>query len=226
LFAILSVYINTITRLANRKGMLPLALNLDEFPSVMANSIDKTIATGRSNKIATTMAIQDISQLKLTYGKSFADVITNTCGNIITGQVFGETAKMVSELFGRIMQDRLSYTVTATDTNITHSRQPDHAIPVSRIASLSSGEFVGIVADNPNQEIPLKAFCCKIRNDHDALQKEAAKYVDLPETRKVTQQELMSKYLQVKQDVLNLVDTEMDRIMNDPNLAYLILVGN
>jgi hypothetical protein len=221
--AILSVYINTITRLANRKGMLPFALNLDEFPSVMANSIDKTIATGRSNKIATTIVLQDFSQLKLAYGKDYADVIVHTCGNIMVGQVFGETAKMASELFGRIMQDRESYTITSTDTNFTHSRQPDPAIPVSRIATLSSGEFVGIVADNPDQEITLKAFCCKIQNNHEALRKEAAAYLDLPATRAVTQDELMCGYLQVKEDVLQLVVAELDRIEHDPNLVHLLL---
>jgi len=224
--AILSVYINTITRLANRKGMLPLALNMDEFTSITANTIDKTIATGRSNKIAVTIAIQDYSQLKLAYGKAYADVIVNICGNKIFGQVSGESTRLASDLFGRIMQDRESYTITSTDTNFTHSRQPDQAIPVSRIASLSSGEFVGTVSDNPDLEISLKAFCCKVQNDLEALRKEEEKYVELPETRKVTKEELMEIYLQVKEDVLNMVDAELDRIMNDPNLAHLLLTGD
>jgi len=224
--AILSVYINTITRLANRKGMLPLALNMDEFSSIMANTIDKTIATGRSNRIAVTIAVQDYSQLKLTYGRAYAEVIVNICGNIISGQVTGESAKLISERFGRIMQDRESYTITSTDTNFTHSRQPDQAIPVSRIAALSSGEFVGIVADNPDQEIPQKSFCCKVQKDYEALKKEEEKYVELPQTRKVTKEELMENYLQVKEDVIHLVEAELDRIMNDPNLTHLLLEGN
>lgn len=221
--AILSVYINTITRLANRKGMHPMAINLDEFSSIIANSIDKTIATGRSNKIAICMALQDSSQLKLAYGKEFAEVVFNTCGNIISGQVTGETAKQLSERFGKIMQDRESYTVTSNDTNFTRSKQLDLAVPVSRISTLSSGEFVGIVADNPGQEIPQKAFHCKVVLDGDALAVEESKYVELPVVRKVTADDILGNFLQVKKDVLELIDSEIERIMDTPELEHLLI---
>jgi type IV secretory pathway TraG/TraD family ATPase VirD4 len=221
--AVLSVYINTITRLANRKGMHPLALNLDEFSTILANGIDKSIATGRSNKIAITLALQDASQLKLAYGKEFAEVIINTCGNIISGQVTGETAKQLSDRFGKIMQDRESYTVTSTDTNFTRSKQLDLAVPVSRIASLSSGEFVGMVADNPDQPIELKAFCCKVLNDHDVLKKEEDGYKALPEVRKVTQQMILDNFLQIKQDINELIESELERMMDTPELEHLII---
>ena len=97
-------------------------------------------------------------------------------GNIISGQVSGETAKFLSEKFGRIMQDRQSISINSNDTSISKSKQLEQAIPASTIASLSSGEFVGMVADNPDQVITLKAFHCKIINDHDALKKEADSY--------------------------------------------------
>jgi len=221
--AILSVYINTITRLANRKGMHPLAINLDEFSSIIANGIDKTIATGRSNKIAIMLALQEASQLKLAYGKEFAEVVIHTCGNILSGQVSGDTAKELSDRFGKIMQDRQSYTITSTDNNFTQSKQLEQAVPVSRIATLSSGEFVGIVADNPGQEITLKAFCSKILNDHEALRKEEENYTDIPLVRKVTQQMILDNYLQKKQEITDLIDTEIERMMDTPELERLII---
>lgn len=120
--------------------------------------MDTLIATARSNKVATTLAMQDFSQLKKDYGKDSADVIMNITGNIISGQVMGDTAKQLSERFGKIMQDRESISINRTDTSISRSKQLDYALPTSKISALSSGEFVGMVADNPDEKIVLKMF--------------------------------------------------------------------
>src|SRR3954451_14479066 len=93
-------------------------------------------------------------------------------GNVVSGQVSGDTAKFLSEKFGRIMQDRESISINSNDTSISKSKQLEQAIPASTIASLSSGEFVGMVADNPDQEIGLKSFHYKVINIHDALKME------------------------------------------------------
>ncbi len=85
--------------------------------------MDSLIASARSNKVATTLAMQDFSQLKKDYGREQADVIVNITGNIISGQVMGETSKLLSERFGKIMQDRHSVPINRTDTSISHSRQ-------------------------------------------------------------------------------------------------------
>jgi type IV secretory pathway TraG/TraD family ATPase VirD4 len=90
----------------NQKGKLKSSLVFDEFPTIYLNNIDSLIATARSNKVATCLGIQDFSQLKKDYGKDQADVIMNITGNIISGQVTGETAKQLSDRFGKIMQDR------------------------------------------------------------------------------------------------------------------------
>lgn len=134
--------------------------------------MDSLIATARSNKGATTLGVQDFSQLKKDYGKDQADVIMNITGNIISGQVTGETAKQLSERFGKIMQDRTSLSINRTDTSVSKSKQLGTAIPASKIAALSSGEFVCMVADDPRQKIELKAFHGAILNDHEALKKE------------------------------------------------------
>ena len=100
--------------------------------------------------------------MKKDYGKEQADVIVNIIGNIISGQVIGETSKLLSERFGKIMQDRQSVSVNRTGTSISHSKQLNSAIPASKIAALSSGEYVGLVADDPGEKIKLKMFHAEI----------------------------------------------------------------
>lgn len=153
----------------NRKNLHKSSLIFDEFPTIYFNGIDNLIATARSNKVATTLEVQDSSQLKVHYGKEQAEVIINIVGNVISGQVAGETAKQLSERFGKIMQNRESISINRQDTSISRSKQLELAIPQSKISSLSSGEFVGIVADNPDQKIELKTFCSEIINDHQML---------------------------------------------------------
>ena len=94
--------------------------------------------------------------------KSRKDGTSNIVGNIISGQVMGETAKLLSERFGKISQLKESVSVNRNDTSISKSSQMDFAIPQSKISSLSSGEFVGMVADDPDQKIKLKVFHCEI----------------------------------------------------------------
>ncbi|HEX4372862.1 MAG TPA: conjugal transfer protein MobC [Puia sp.] len=221
--AVLSLYINALTRLMNRKGMMKSSLIFDEFPTIFFNGMDNLIATARSNKVATTMAVQDASQLKLHYGKEQADVILNIVGNIIAGQVGGETAKQLSERFGKIMQGRESVAINSQDISVTKSRQLEMAIPVSKIASLSSGEFVGTVADDPNQKIALKIFCTEIVNDHQTLEKEQTLYKELPVIAEVTKQTVMQNYLRIKGEVKRIIDEEIERMMNTPELTALIV---
>src|SRR5471030_1316382 len=145
---VLSLYISSTIKLVNQKNKLKCNLIFDEFPTIYFNNIDSLIATARSNKVATTLAIQDYSQLKKDYGREQAEVIMNIVGNIISGQVTGDTAKQLSERIGKIMQERNSVSINSNDTSISKSTQLDYAVPASKISRLSSGTFVGMVADN------------------------------------------------------------------------------
>ena len=120
--------------------------------------MDSLISTARSNKIATPLAMQDFSQLKKDYRNEQADVIVNITGNIISAQLMGEAFKLLPERFGKIMHNRQSISVHQTDTSISHSKQLDSAKPASKIAALSSGEFVCLFADKPDKKIKLKMF--------------------------------------------------------------------
>lgn len=147
----------------------------------------------------------------------------NITGNIISGQVTGDTAKQLSERFGKIMQDRSSFSINSADTSISRSKQLESAIPPSTISSLSSGEFVGMVADNPDEKIELKAFHAVILNDHEALKKEQENYKEIPVIRKMDQAIIQRNYLQVKQDVQDIINSEMAHLINDPALSHLMI---
>ena len=210
--AVLSLYVSRLVRQVNKKGMQKCSLVFDEFPTIYFNNIDSLIATARSNKVATTLAMQDFSQLKKDYGREQADVIVNITGNIISGQVMGETSKLLSERFGKIMQDRQSVSINRTYTSISHSKQLDAAIPASKIAALSSGEFVGMVADDPLEKIKLKMFHSEIINDHEKLNAEVSNYKDIPVVSNVTQQQVLDNYYQVKMDIKRLIGEEVGRL--------------
>lgn len=210
--AVLSLYISRLVRIVNKKGQLPCSLVFDEFPTIFFNHMDSLIATARSNRVATTLAMQDFSQLRKDYGKEQADVIVNITGNIISGQVMGDTAKFLSERFGKIMQDRESLSINRTDTSISRSSQLDYAIPASKISSLSSGEFVGMVADDPHEKIKLKMFHCEIQNDTEKLNTELNNFKSIPKVSDVTPQQVTDNYFQVKLDIRALIEQEVFRL--------------
>ncbi len=207
--AVLSLYISRVIKLVNKKGKLKSSLIFDEFPTVYFNNIDSLIATARSNKVATTLAVQDYSQLKKDYGRDQAEVIMNIVGNVISGQVVGDTAKFLSERFGKIVQERESISINRTDTSVSRSTQLDAAIPPSKIASLSSGEFVGMVADDPDQKIALKVFHAEILNDHAALKKEEDGYQPIPVVRNVSIDQVQQNYMKIKADIRHIIEDRL-----------------
>lgn len=223
--AVISLFVFRLLRVILVKGRSKSSIIVDELPSIFLNGIDQFIAVARSYLVSTVLCVQDFSQLIKDYGKELADVIVNICGNIIAGQGTGSTAQQLSERFGKIVQQRDSLSINREDVSVSKSTQLDLAVPPSAIATLSPGEFVGIVADNPDQEIPQKIFHDKIINDHDAIREEAAQFKDIPEeeVRHVDKQEIQNTYITIKNDIVRLIETEMERIENDPKLAYLII---
>ena len=203
--AVLSLYISRAIKLVNQKARLKSSLIFDEFPTIYFNGIDSLIATARSNKVATTLAVQDYSQLKKDYGRDQAEVVMNIVGNVISGQVSGETAKQLSERFGRIVQQRESVSVNSSDTSVSRSTQLDAAVPPATIASLSSGEFVGTVADDPQCPIALKTFHASITNDHAAIAREEKGYVPVPVIRELDAYTVQENYTRIREDVQQII---------------------
>ena len=224
--AVLSLYTSRMIKLVNRKGQLKSSLIFDEFPTIYFNGMDSLIATARSNQVATCLGVQDFSQLRKDYGRDQADVISNVVGNIIAGQVTGETARLLSDRFGRIMQDRRSMSVNSSDTSFSRSMQLDAAIPASKISTLSSGEMVGIVADNPDEKIKLKMFHAVIQNDHKKIKAEEEGYKPIPQIRKIDARDVQNCYQQIKNDIQLIIETEMLRIYRSPELTRLLVNAN
>lgn len=221
--AVLSLYVNRLVKQVNSRNKLKSSLVFDEFPTIYLNNIDGLIATARSNKVSTTLGIQDFSQLRKDYGKEQADVIANVTGNIVCGQVNGDTADMMSKRFGRIMQDRTSLSINRNDTSISKSLQLENAVPPSKISSLSSGEFIGLVADDPNCKIDLKSFYCTIQNDHEALAKEIKGYEEIPAIRNITSKMVERNYEQIRSEVQNIVDEVFEKMKENPCGKKLII---
>lgn len=165
-----------------QKGKMKSSLIFDEFPTIYLNNMDSLIATARSNKVATCLGIQDLASCIKTVEQ--ADVIMNITGNIISGQVTGDTSKQLLERFGKIIQDRESLSINSGETSISRSKQLESALPPSKISGLSSGEFVGMVADDPDSKIDLKTFHCEIINDHETIKKEEENYTEIAPLRK------------------------------------------
>ena len=211
--AVISLYVSRLVKLVNKKGRQKCALVFDEFPTLFFNNMDSLIATARSNKVATILGMQDFSQLRKDYGKEQADVIVNICGNIISGQVMGETARLLSDRFGKIMQDRQSFSDNGTGTSISRSKQLETAIPSSKISALSSGEFVGMVADDPQEKIKLKMFHSQIIHDSESANKDIESFKPIPVVSSVTQEQVMDNFYQVKYDVRELIEKEVKRLV-------------
>ncbi|WP_202703898.1 conjugal transfer protein MobC [Flavobacterium sp. UGB4466] len=221
--AVLSLYVSRLIKQVNQKDRIKSSLIFDEFPTIYLNNMDSLIATARSNKVSTCLGIQDFSQLRKDYGREQADVIVNIVGNIVSGQVSGDTAKQLSERFGKIMQDRESISINSSDTSISRSKQLEAAVPASKISCLSSGEFVGITADNPDRKIELKTFHSEIINNHEQLKKEEGSYQKISPVRIINNTMIERNYLQIKEDISEIVNSEMERLIHDPSLSHLVI---
>jgi hypothetical protein len=228
--AALGLYNSRIVKLINKKGQLKSGVLIDELPTIYFRGLDNLIATARENKVAVCLGFQDYSQLTRDYGDKESKVIQNTVGNIFSGQVVGDTAKNLSERFGKILQQRQSININRQDTSTSISTQMDSLIPASKIANLSQGTFVGAVADNFGEEIMQKIFHAKILVDVERVKDDEKRYVKLPVITSFVDStgvdkldEMIDKnYIQIKTDVTNIVNSEINRIANDPNLAHLM----
>lgn len=229
--AALGLYNSRIVKLVNKKGQLKSSIIIDELPTIYFRGIDNLIATARSNKVAVCLGFQDYSQLARDYGDKEAKVIQNTVGNIFSGQVVGETAKNLSERFGKILQQRQSVSINRQDTSTSINTQLDFLIPASKISNLSQGAFVGSVADNFGEEIDQKIFHSRIIVDSAKVSAETKAYKKIPIVNEfkdengndIMQEQIERNYSRIKDEVEQIVQDEMERIKADPELRKRLL---
>ena len=226
----LGLYNSRIVKLINKKHQLKSSVIIDELPTIYFRGLDNLIATARSNKVAVCLGFQDFSQLRRDYGDKESRVIENTVGNIFSGQVVGETAKTLSERFGKVLQKRQSMTINRNDKSTSISTQMDSLIPPSKISNLTQGMFVGAVSDNFNERIEQKIFHCEIVVDNEKVKQEAANYKKLPpitnfqdeDENDRMQETIQANYIRIKEDIQQIVLDELKRIKKDPKLKHLI----
>ena len=228
--AALGLYNSRIVKLINKKKQLKSSVIIDELPTIYFRGLDNLIATARSNKVAVCLGFQDFSQLTRDYGDKESKVIQNTVGNVFSGQVVGETAKTLSERFGKVLQQRQSMTINRNDKSTSISTQLDSLIPASKISNLTQGMFVGAVSDNFNERIEQKIFHAEIVIDVAKVSAEAKAYQPIPIIAEFLNEDgsdslhetIEANYKCVKQEILSLVESEIERIKNDANLKHLI----
>ena len=228
--AALGLYNSRIVKLINKKKQLKSSVIIDELPTIYFRGLDNLIATARSNKVAVCLGFQDFSQLTRDYGDKESKVIQNTVGNVFSGQVVGETAKTLSERFGKVLQQRQSMTINRNDKSTSISTQMDSLIPASKISNLTQGMFVGAVSDNFDERIDQKIFHAEIVVDNTKVSAEMKAYQPIPVIADFINEDgfdnlketIEANYKRLKQEVLSLVDSETERIKADPTLKHLI----
>ena len=156
--------------------------------------------------------------------------VMNTVGNIFSGQVVGETAKTLSERFGKVLQKRQSISINRQDVSTSINTQMDALIPPSKISGLTQGMFVGSVSDNFNERIEQKIFHCEIVVDAEKVKREEKAYKKIPVITDFTDEDgndcmketVQANYRRIKEEVKQIVKDELERIAGDENLKHLL----
>ena len=228
--AALGLYNSRIVKLINKKGQLKSSVIIDELPTIYFKGLDNLIATARSNKVAVCLGFQDFSQLVRDYGDKEAKVVINTVGNIFSGQVVGETAKTLSERFGKVLQKRQSISINRQDVSTSINTQMDSLIPPSKISGLTQGMFVGSVSDNFTERIEQKIFHAEIVVDTDKVKREESHYQPIPiindfkdaDGNDCMKQAIQDNYNQIKEDVKQIVKDELEHIAACTSLKKVV----
>jgi len=228
--AALGLYNSRIVKLINKKKQLKSSVIIDELPTIYFRGLDNLIATARSNKVAVCLGFQDFSQLTRDYGDKESKVIQNTVGNVFSGQVVGETAKTLSERFGKVLQQRQSMTINRNDKSISISTQLDSLIPASKISNLTQGMFVGAVSDNFDERIEQKIFHAEIVVDVTKVTAEAKAYQPIPIIAEFLNEDgsdslsetIEANYKRIKLEILTLVNAEITRVQRNSEHNALI----
>lgn len=163
-------------------------------------------------------------------GVGYLAYIENTVGNIFSGQVVGDTARVLSERFGKNVQRRESLSISPEQQSTSYSTQLDSLIPAAKISNLSQGMFAGAITDNFGEEIEQKVFHAKIVVDTAAIAREEKSYVPIPQIsffedengEDCMERQIEENYDRIRAEVNQIIKQEMERIKNDPALQHLI----
>ena len=210
-----SVVMNRLTKLINSKGNLPSALIIDEIPTLYTYKIENLLAVARSNKVAILMGLQELPQFNQHYGKDTAATITAVVGNVLAGSVRNkETLDWLERLFGKNKQIGESLSIDRNKTSTSLQEKLEPLIPAGKMASLNTGEMVGLIAADVREtytgRFETSAINCKVNLSKFELQKEEAGYRDLPvyyDFGGRKEDILRENFLRINKEVENVVAT-------------------
>lgn len=185
--ALYALIVNRLIRLINSRGNLPAAIIADEVPTLFIHRLENLIATARSNKVAVILGLQELPQFRQQYGRETAETINSVIGNILAGSVrHKETLDWLERLFGKVKQTGETLTIDRTRTSMGLNEKLEPLIPAGKIASLATGEMVGLIArDVPDNnrfsgEYTTSAVRCRVNLDMDAIRREETSYPPMP----------------------------------------------
>jgi hypothetical protein len=197
---VIGLILTSISKQLNQQDKAKSIFLIDEFPTVFIPKVEQLPATGRSNKVATILACQDIAQMVDKYGKDKSDTILSNLGNQLYGRTPNpDTAKRVSTLFGKadkLIQSTNQSTSTeifGTDRKNTrgssYSYQERDLVKVQDVAQLNTGSFYTILSEGHIKQgkttIPLNNSFVKS---------------DLPQKRHVTDEQIENVFTRVKME--------------------------
>jgi len=90
--------------------------------------------------------------------------------------------------------------------------------------------FVGAISDNFDERIEQKIFHAEIVVDNEKVVAETKAYHKIPQIlsfvdengEDIMKQQIEANYRQVKQDIVSVIDSELERIKTDPDLQHLV----
>lgn len=197
---VIGLILTSISKQLNQQDKAKSIFLIDEFPTVFIPKVEQLPATGRSNKVATILACQDIAQMVDKYGKDKSDTILSNLGNQFYGRTPNpDTAKRVSTLFGKtdkLIQSTNQSTSTeifGTDRKNTrgssYSYQERDLVKVQDVAQLNTGSFYTILSEGHIKQgkttIPLNNTFVKS---------------DLTQKRDVTDEQIENVFTRVKME--------------------------
>ena len=201
-----SLVITVATKLMNQPNKRPSFILIDELPTLYVPNLEQIPNTGRSNKIATVLMMQDYAQLADAYGKDKADVLFASCNNHFYGRVASsKTAELLSRQFGKNDVAFNSVTVSSSTNaslsggsrsssrSTTTSIQERDVVKPSEFLNLDAGQFIGITVESNRPQFN-RRFKMAVRPVRADLPTPPRDYLDANDY-----------YRQVRQDVKDLL---------------------
>jgi len=201
---VIGLILTAITKMLNQPGKEKSLVLLDEFPTVFVPNFESLPATARSNRVATVLVCQDITQMIDKYGKGKADTILSNLGNQFYGRTTNpQTAQRVSAIFGKadklMPSDSTHYDRTILgDRNRgggqSVSYQERELVRMQEVTGLETGSFYAVLSEG------------KVRQGKSVIPlNKVLQGSELPLVSEVSQEKIDSNFRRIRREAQDLV---------------------